>query len=257
MKKKLCRIVPLVLIFSFLLLIGACADNHSDRGTADLANPEQASSEPAGRDNNGDITEPPSVENTVQVPEDVSTDDWFYRHVMAGIRFGIIQGASEEGFHFDAESLITRAEFITMLGRMHEYGNEPIGTPGEGASYERYLNWAAELGIILGDENGDLMPQATLTREQMIVIVYRYLEEFDLWRAFYPPGGVTLEAPADSDDMSILAWRAWNRLRSVDLVFFTIGNFYPCAEISRAEGLQILIRASSAIYDGIHPFPSS
>jgi len=146
MKKKLCSFVSTLLIIALLLPIVAIATNYQ---------------EPA-------------------LPVDVSVDDWFYPHVIHGIRYGLIHGVSKGSFLFEPNRTVTRAEFITMLGRLHEYGNETIGTPDEGLFYERYLNWAVEMRIIHGNENGDLMPYTYLNREQMAVIIYRYIELFDL-----------------------------------------------------------------------------
>lgn len=41
---------------------------------------------------------------------------------------------------------------------------------------EESLAWAVRNGILRGDENGNLMPQSNLTREQMAVILNRYAE---------------------------------------------------------------------------------
>jgi hypothetical protein len=212
MKSKLYKIIPLMLIIAFLLPVGACAADNEEVFDLNI--------------------------------EAVTPDDWFYEHVMMGIRFGIIQGATEEGFRFEPEQTITRSEFITMLGRMHEYGNDVIGTPGEGD--ERYLNWAVEHGILLGNGAGDLMPNALLRREQMVVIVDRYIEAFELWQKFSTLPVVDM-GPADAQDISIWARTAINRLRDITLIGVPIDNFYPQSEISRAEGLQILVRAGSAI----------
>ena len=145
-------------------------------------------SEPAPEaDNNQAVT---SAEPVVFV--DVSPDDWFYRHVMNGLRFGLIEGT--DGGRFEPDRYVTRAEFITMLGRLHEYGNETIGTPGVGEFYTRYLDWAVEMSIIHGEEYGDLMLNVYIAREQMTVLVFRYIDAFELWIYALYVNGPTISA---------------------------------------------------------------
>ena len=183
--------------------------------------------------------------------DDVSQDDWFYRHVQMGLRFGIIQGVSDNGsLRFEPNRSVTRAEFITMLGRLHEYGNETIGTPDEGTFYERYFDWAVKNELIHGNEHGDLMPEVFVTREQMAVIVHRYITTFDLWE-YIPRGGTTDALFDDWDEMSPWAWHIIEELRSRILAISL--KFRPKDNASRIETVDLLVRVGSAVYDGKHP----
>ena len=187
--------------------------------------------------------------------EDVSPEDWFYRYVVDGLRFEIITGVSGDTFRFVPDRNVTRAEFITMLGRLHEYGHGTIGTPGEGAFYERYLEWAVEMGIIHGNRHGDLMPRSLITREQKAVVVWRYISAFDL-HDYFRHSYFTIDAVFwDYDEMSSWARSPIEILRSRMLVFGRYGYFGPLYLVSRAEALQILIRVCSAVYDLVHPMP--
>ena len=194
-------------------------------------------------------TDTPAIEM-----EDVSTDDWFYRYVVDGLRFGIITGVSGDTFRFVPDRDVTRGEFIAMLGRLHEYGHGPIGTPGDGPFYQRYLEWAVEMGIVHGNQHGDLMPRALVNREQKAVIVYRYIDVFDLWEYFeheYVMATVTFR---DVEEISQWARGPTLRLRSRLLIFFDRDRYFgPHNNVTRAESLQILIRVSSAVYDLVHP----
>ena len=157
------------------------------------------------------------------------------------------------GFAVEMED-VTRAEFVTMLGRLHEYGNETIGVPGVGAFYERYLVWAVEMGIMHGDENGDLMPQAFITREQMAVVVYRYIEVFGLWGYFQSDFGSTMAMFWDVIDISLWARSPVEILRLHSIVRGNISYFRPQDHLSRAEAIVMFVRISSAVYDLLHPF---
>ena len=226
MKRKLSKITLILLIFTLALPLGACA-----------AETEASTAEPE------DI---PQMEF-----EDVSPDDWFYRYVTNGLRFGLIEGVGDG--RFEPNRNVTRAEFITMLGRLHEYGNETIGTPGDGPFYERYLDWAVEMGIIHGNQYGDLMPHTFITREQMAVIVNRYIRVFELHEYVNPRGMVLMMSFPDSD-ISYWARGPVEFLRVSQLVFGTsIWSFRPRDNATRAEVLAILVRICSAVYDLNHP----
>jgi len=181
---------------------------------------------------------------------DVSQDDWFHRYVTLGLRFGIIKGVSDNGsLRFEPNRSVTRAEFITMLGRLHEYGNETIGTPDEGAFYERYLDWAVQMGIIHGNEYGDLMPKAFVTREQMAVIVVRYINVFQLWRYVRYEGITTTGTFHDYNEMSFWASGAIESLRTNLLAFGSHENYFrPRDETTRAETLAILATIALRLY---------
>ena len=188
--------------------------------------------------------------------EDVTPYDWFYRYVVAGLRFGIITGVSGDTFRFVPDRYVTRGEFITMLGRLHEYGHGAIGVPGDGPFYQRYLEWAVEMGIVHGNQYGDLMPYALINREQKAVIVYRYIDVFDLWDYFFHEYGFFGISFQDYWEISEWAQRPVLRLRYQLLVTRReVRVFGPRDYISRAEALQILIRVCSALYDLVHPLP--
>ena len=196
------------------------------------------------------------VEASTLEMDDVSPDDWFYRYVVDGLRFGLITNESDEGFRFEPDRYVNLGEFITMLGRLHEYGHGTIGTPADGPFYERYLAWAVEMGIICSNEYWDVMPCTLITREIKAVIVYRYINVFDLhdyFRHIYP---VTEMVFGDYQEMSYWAQTPVERLRSSLMVFSRYWDYFePHDFVTHAEALQILIRVCSAVYDLVHPLP--
>ena len=232
MKKSLiCTVLTIILLWGSLIAYAPVA--------------AQASEPPPAANINQTVT---PAEPVTMV--DVSPADWFYRHVAYGLRFGLIEGI--DGGRFEPDRNVTRAEFITMLGRLHEYGNETIGTPDVGAYYTRYLDWAVEMGIIKGNEHGDLMPNAYITREQMAVIVHRYISIYELWEYFKSDFGVI--AMPFRDNESYWASVPIEILRLHILVSSERGNFFrPLDNASRAEALDILVRICSAVYDRKHP----
>jgi len=175
--------------------------------------------------------------------EDVSPDDWFYHYVRDGRDLGLIVGTSEEEFRFEPHRNMTRAEFVTLLGRLHELRINAIDVPADDTFYGRYLAWAVDLGIVHGNEHGDLMPYAPLTREQMAVIVDRYIHIFRIsmpWQ-ISPP----ILDPSDSADISDWASSAVYRLSGYSLLYDTTVSgwtFRPQAHVPRTEAVAILMR---------------
>jgi len=190
--------------------------------------------------------------------EDVSPHDWFYRYVVAGLRFGIIVNEGGRRFRLEPDEDITLGEFVTMLGRLHEYGHGTIGTPGDSPDYERYFEWAVERRIISTHSDWDgLMSCTVINREQKAVMVMGYILVYDLDNYFQSRYyGAALGTFLDRDEMSPAGWAAAEMLRLrliVSRKHGTLFSFRPHDPVSRADALQILIRVGSAIYDLVHP----
>ena len=223
MNRKLCRVISILLILALLLPVAAMA--------------------------------------TQEVPdmEDVSRTDWFYPYVTHSFHFGLTVGTSADAFRFEPNRPVTRAEFVTMLGRLHEYDeNNTIAIPPDGTFYGRYLAWAAGHGLILGDGYGDLMPHALITREQMAVIVYRYILMCDEMREMFEnTWGIFPPRFADINEVSPWATGAVFGLNSFALLQGTNWSegmkfqilFLPQDNATRAEVLAILVRVGSRVHD--------
>jgi len=190
--------------------------------------------------------------------EDVSPDDWFYRYVVDGLRFGIIVNEGRGRFRLEPDKDITLGEFVTMLGRLHEYGHGTIGTPGDGPDYVRYFEWATEKGIILAHQDWDGLTHYThINREQKAVLVMLYIVTFELHDFFliYEFFGMMLPF-WDHNEMSPWSRGPAMRLNSMQIMHGKVGMYFiPHDSVSRAEAVQILIRIGSAIYDLVHPIP--
>ena len=230
MKKRLCRIISAALVLVLLIPLAGC-----------------------------DILWEMRANEFV----DVSSDDWYFPYVVHGLRFGLIDG--ERGGYFEPDRTVTVAEFVTMLGRLHEHGNDTIGTPGEGAPYERYLNWAAELELdftryrrqyVRYVQYIDLtLPDALITREQMAVMVVCYIRVFEL-TGYFEHGFTMIDMWLGDGTESYWASASINFLRNRLLEFDTpLWHFRPRDYATRAEVLQLLVPICFAVYDLRHPVP--
>ncbi|HMM05633.1 MAG TPA: S-layer homology domain-containing protein [Clostridiales bacterium] len=116
---------------------------------------------------------------------DVAQSDWFYAPVSFGMEIGLFNGTGPTSFSPNAP--VTRAMFVTILGRFHEktvadnFGDEKYETPSftdvkDSDYYAKVLPWAVECGLIQGIGNHMFGPNQAITREDMATILYRYAE---------------------------------------------------------------------------------
>ena len=108
--------------------------------------------------------------------EDVKENDWFYEYVDFVAAKGLMIGTSDTTF--GPNETLTRAQFATILFRIA--GEETPETDvifsdiPEGQWYSDAVLWAADKGIVLGNGDGTFGPSAHITREQMILMMFRY-----------------------------------------------------------------------------------
>ena len=141
---------------------------------------------------------------------DVESNDWFAENVAACYGYGIVSGTSVTTFEPDRS--ISRAEFVTMLYRLDvatKYhgilnivthvgyaGEEPdslqhfmgitnaemMNKAGESKFVDVDLDdyygpaviWASDNGYVTGTTETTFSPDDTITREQMMTMLYRY-----------------------------------------------------------------------------------
>ncbi len=107
---------------------------------------------------------------------DVNESDWFYDAVMFAYTNGITKGVSET--MFAPYDRVTRGQFITMLCRTYDI-SEMSGdnfTDCGNTYYTGYLAAAKQLGISSGVGDNKFAPDAEITREEMVTLLYNYLK---------------------------------------------------------------------------------
>jgi len=157
----------------------------------------------------------------------------------------IFAGTSETTF--SPHTPMTRAMFIAVLGRLYE---RSCGLPKAettlkftDADYEsyygKYLDWAAENGIIAGIGEGRFAPDGNITRQEMAAILYRFAKYLD---RLPEETGAMLSYP-DSD--RIAGWAEEGALycqQNGIIAGREGGIFAPAAAASRAETAAMLER---------------
>ena len=110
--------------------------------------------------------------------EDVEETDWFYDPVKNAFEKNQMNGLTKKTFAPNAS--LTRAMLVTILYRLEQRaGSKQQEASGSfpdvesGSWYEEAVNWAAGNGLVKGFEDGTFRPEASITREQAVTILYR------------------------------------------------------------------------------------
>lgn len=109
---------------------------------------------------------------------DVKTADWFYNDVKYVYEKDMMAGTAADVFAPNATT--TRAMIVTILYRL-EGSPAVTGTSAfvdvpAGQWYTDAVNWAAANQIVKGTSATTFAPNASITREQMAAILYRYAQ---------------------------------------------------------------------------------
>ena len=110
--------------------------------------------------------------------KDVKTADWFYNDVKYVYEKGMMAGTAADVFA--PNTTTTRAMIVTILSRL-EGSPAVTGTSAfvdvpAGQWYTDAVNWAAANQIVKGTSATTFAPNASITREQMAAILYRYAQ---------------------------------------------------------------------------------
>ncbi|MFA9423929.1 MAG: S-layer homology domain-containing protein, partial [Sedimentibacter sp.] len=176
---------------------------------------------------------------------DVDEGAWYYEAVTFAYERSLYFGTSENTF--EPESNMTRAMFVTVLGRLAKidtslYEGSCFKDVLTGKWYSPYIEWAVEHEIVTGYNDELFGTDDFITREQMTVIIARYIENMKANISFTPIGYVPYE-----DEIEIADW-AENSvvLLQVRGLIHGVGNnkFAPKKSVTRAETATILMNIS-------------
>ena len=107
---------------------------------------------------------------------DVVRGDWFFDDVRYVYETGLMNGVSAT--RFAPYGSTTRGMIVTILYRMEGQPavsrDCPFTDVASGSYYERAITWAAANGIVTGHSSTIFAPDASITREQLAAILYRY-----------------------------------------------------------------------------------
>ena len=200
-------------LFAGWKMVGPSVDHDDDK--EEPTDPEEPE--------NPDIDEPETPLNPTPDFTDVADDFWGKEAIDAVVEQGLMTGTSETTFAPNATT--TRAMLMTILARM-----DGVDTTGSDPWYAKGIEWAVAEGISDGTN-----PEATITREQLAVMLYRY--------AGSPESSGTALDCADADQISDWAYMAMHWAVSNGIISGK-GNdtLDPQGSATRAEVAQMLYR---------------
>jgi len=104
-----------------------------------------------------------------------ATGNWAHAGIDYAVFYGLFNGVSNDSFA--PQTSMTRAMLVTVLWRYEgspQEGKNTFSDVKDGQWYTQAIAWAAENEIVGGVGNGKFAPDATVTREQLATILYRY-----------------------------------------------------------------------------------
>lgn len=176
--------------------------------------------------------QPPSMNITLPF-SDVSESDWFYDTVSKAYGMKLVTGVSET--EFAPQKNVTGAELITMLFRAD--GNQDSGKQSENW-YDEAISWAESNNILTADNGWNFEANTALSREQMMVIIYRYA----CYKGAASDELSDLEGYEDVSSISAYALDAVKWLVGAELIEGDGNLLHPSDALTRAETATILMR---------------
>jgi len=176
---------------------------------------------------------------------------WAKEYIESATVKNLFKGISVKLFYPDG--YMTRAMFVTVLGRLRginvdEYQGSSFNDVVPGEWYSPYVEWAAQNGIIHGYGNGYFGTNDEITREQMCVMLERYVKfaKYDL------PEVNEVTIFADHDNISSWAKASVYYAQRTGLVIGMGNNlFNPLCKATRAEVATIFDRLILRIIDSL------
>ena len=109
--------------------------------------------------------------------KDVKRSNWFYNDVYYCWENGLMNGVKADTF--DPQGSTTRAQFATVLYRMANSPSVsgmtcPFTDVKQGSWYENAVIWAYNAGVVTGTSQTTFSPDANVTREQLVTMLFRY-----------------------------------------------------------------------------------
>lgn len=176
---------------------------------------------------------------------DVQKGDWYADAVDFAAGHELFLGTSHE--KFSPNGFMTRAMLVTVLYRLEE----PSGVQSANFTdvipntwYTDAVGWAANKEIVLGYDGSHFEPNQNISRQQLVVMLYRYATAIKLDTSKH----TSLESFADSTDVDDYAEDAMSWAVASGLINGRDnGKLAPNDFVTRAEVAAIMQRLTSII----------
>ncbi len=177
---------------------------------------------------------------------DVPDDAWFAEEVQYVYAHQIMTGTDPERHIFSPYETVARAQFALIIHRMEGEPEAENGKTFPDVSadewYARAIAWASsdEVGIITGYSSGYFGPSNYVTREQMAVMLYRYVR----YKGYDTSTSADLGSYRDADQVSDFALDAMQWAVGAGIISgkYDQTMLEPMAGTSRAEAAVMITR---------------
>lgn len=186
--------------------------------------------------------------------QDVEEEKWFAPFVEEGYDLGVI--VMDTLFNPDRET--KRCEFVTVLSRIYTkvtgedisgYRSSQFVDVNQKQYYAAPIGWAYENGIVYGMSKTEFYPEASITREQMATILYRYACKMGRCQAYQ--GKSYLGEFKDGANVTSWAREAMNWAADTGImVGDPNGYLYPQDSTKRSEMVTIAVRFIKYMQEG-------
>ena len=170
---------------------------------------------------------------------DVKEGDWFYEEVLYAYENGLMNGVGDN--RFAPNSATTRGMLVTILYRLE---GEPAVTGEAGFDdvgdtwYTDAVIWAAANDIVNGIGDNQFGPENTLTREQLVTMLYRYAQN----KGYDVTASADLSGYPDAGQIQSWAQDAMTWAVAEGIMEGMDGNLNPAGHATRAQIATILMR---------------
>lgn len=148
---------------------------------------------------------------------------------------------------FSPNSNMTRGMLVTVMGRLHDIDSTSTSTFGDVATdayYSPYVAWAADNGIVSGVGNNKFLPDQSITREELAVIIANYAKYAGIDMT---SDNANVKAFGENES-SVWAKEAVNSVQSAGIMEGTTNNkFEPERSATRAEVSFVIKRVIDKI----------
>lgn len=191
-----------------------------------------------------------SITDTVSISEskylDVDPNADYYTALLWAEERGWVSGYTD--LIFAPNNGITRAQFFTILWRVcgmpNGSGNAAFTDVVNTSYYFKAVQWASAIGLAIGDGNGHFMPDAAITREQAIFVI---------WKLCGSPSSTSSVITDVENGELVKPWYydAVKKMKAESVIEADTGNlFHPGNNISRIKFVEWMWKvAGSPAYE--------
>lgn len=179
---------------------------------------------------------------------DVKSSDWYSKAVTYVYQNKLMSGITTNTF--GPASNLTRAMFVTILGRMEGvntayYSGSSFSDVPAGQWFSPYVKWASQTGIVSGYSSSYFGANDNISREQMATMIYRYLKMKGIELPYAANKSSLFH---DTGAISTWARQGVERMRRTGILHGNNqGFFWPQNTANRAEAATVFMKLKQAI----------